>query len=124
MDTHALLWLTESSPKLSSIANTVVSDLSNRAFYSVVSLWEIAIKVGLKKLHLQRPIEVMFPEIEKRAPDLRLPLLTPHLLEYTRLPFYHRDPFDRMIVAQALSENLSVISSDPALDAYGIRRIW
>lgn len=102
----------------------MANDQSNRTLYSVVSLWEIAIKVGLRKLETKVPIEAMFPEMERRAPDLRPPLLTPHLLEYARLPLHHRDPFDRMIVAQALSENLSIISSDSTLDAYGIQRIW
>lgn len=124
MDTQALLWLMESNPRLSDAARAVINDKNNRALYSIASLWEIAIKVGLGKLETKTPLDVMFPDMESRAPELRLPVLTPHLLEYARLPLHHRDPFDRMMIAQALSEDLAIVGNDEAFDAYGVRRIW
>ena len=81
LDTHTLLWLTEDSPNLSRSARAVITDQANRVRYSVASLWEIVIKVGLKKLQTKRPLDVMFTEWESRAPDLRVAVLTPHLLE-------------------------------------------
>jgi len=124
LDTHALLWLTENSPRLSDSARAIITDTSNRALYSVASLWEMTIKVGLRKLTMRRPLDVMFSELEGSAMELRLPVLTPHLLEYARLPLYHRDPFDRMIIAQAMSEGLTVVGNDDVFDAYGVPRIW
>jgi len=81
LDTHTLLWLTEDSPNLSRSARAVITDQADRVRYSVASLWEIVIKVGLKKLQTKRPLDVMFTELESRAPDLRVAVLTPHLLE-------------------------------------------
>ncbi|MBE2204037.1 MAG: type II toxin-antitoxin system VapC family toxin [Chthoniobacterales bacterium] len=124
MDTQALLWRVEDSPRLSPSARAIISDPSNHALYSVASLWEITIKVGLGKLETKEPLDVLFSRMESRAPHLRLPLLTPHFLEYAKLPHHHRDPFDRMIIAQALSESLIVVGSDDAFDAYGVQRIW
>ena len=124
LDTHALLWLTENSPRLSDSARAIITDTSNRALYSVASLWEMTIKVGLRKLTMRRPLDVMFSELEGSAMELRLPVLTPHLLEYARLPLYHRDPVDRMIIAQAMSEGLTVVGNDDVFDAYGVPRIW
>jgi PIN domain nuclease of toxin-antitoxin system len=124
LDTHALLWLTENSPFLSPVARDAITDPVNTTFFSVVSLWEISIKVGLGKLKTKRPLRSMFTELENRALEMRLPILTPHLLEYASLPLHHRDPFDRMILAQALSEGSTIVGKDPAFDAYGVRRIW
>jgi PIN domain nuclease of toxin-antitoxin system len=124
LDTHALLLLTENSPFLSPAAKKAVTEPANTTLFSVASLWEISIKVGLGKLRTKRPLKLMFSELENRAPEMRLPILTSHLLAYTELPFHHRDPFDRMILAQALSEGLTIVGRDSMFDSYGVQRIW
>jgi PIN domain nuclease of toxin-antitoxin system len=123
-DTHSFLWFAEGSPRLSVTARRLIDDPANDVFLSVVSLWEIAIKVSLQKLFLQEPFETFIPQ---QLVDARITLLNisvPHLNVVVKLPHHHRDPFDRMLVAQAQVEQLPIVSADPALDAYGITRQW
>ena len=91
---------------------------------SVASLWEMAIKISLGKLVLTEPFETMVPEqLDLNGID-QLGIEFKHVTQVSKLPFHHCDPFDRLIVAQALIEELPIISADGALDAYGVRRLW
>ena len=124
LDTHTLLWFLTDDKKLSRRARQLIESSSNESFLSIVSLWEIAIKTGLGKLDLDKPFEQMFPEQLYLNNIKILDITVNSLIKLTTLPFHHRDPFDRLIIAQGLVENLPIISVDTDFDAYGIDREW
>lgn len=124
LDTHTFLWFITGNERLSGQAREVLEDREGAMLISVASLWEIAIKHGLGKLTLDRPFESLIPGELERQRIGTLGISADHLSELVRLPLHHRDPFDRLIVAQALSEGVPVISADPAFDPYGVQRIW
>ena len=124
LDTHALLWFLEGNSRLSAHARAAISDLANTRLFSVAGAWEIAIKVSLGKLVLTVPFSRLVPgELEANGISLQ-PIRSEHMNATIVLPFHHRDPFDRMLVAQAAVEGAVVVSSDSILDAYGVHRIW
>ena len=124
LDTHALLWMLSDAPELSTTAKAAISDARNEKLLSVASLWEITIKVGLRKLPLGQPLDVFLARLESSRFIRRLPIQTAHLLRLESLPHHHRDPFDRLIVAQALSEDCVLLSADRNIDAYSVTRLW
>ena len=124
LDTHTLLWFLTGDEKLSAKARRLIDDPSNEKFLSIVSLWEIAIKVKLEKLELDKPFEQVFPERLDFNHIKILDITVDSLIKLTALPFHHRDPFDRLIIAQGLVEGLPIISVDTIFDAYGIDRAW
>ncbi|MEI9959749.1 MAG: type II toxin-antitoxin system VapC family toxin [Limisphaerales bacterium] len=123
-DTHAFIWFVTDSPQLSSPAKKLFESSDSERFLSIASIWEIAIKASLGKLSFDKPLEQFLPEQIALNYIHLLDISMTHALSVAKLPLNHRDPFDRMIVAQSLLENLPVLSNDPALDAYGIKRIW
>lgn len=124
VDTHALIWYVDQDHLLSPTAYAAIADPANELWISAATVWEIAIKVGLGRLTLSQPYRVW---VEKALLDLRATIL-PITLEYAdvqaTLPLHHRDPFDRMLIAQAKVDGFSVVSADGQLDAYGVSRIW
>ena len=124
LDTNALLWFLTGDEKLSDRARQLIDDPSNEKFLSIVSLWEIAIKVRLEKLELDKPFEQVFPERLDFNGIQILDITVDSLTKLTTLPFHHRDPFDRLIIAQGLVEGLPIISVDTVFDAYSINREW
>ena len=124
LDTHALLWFLADDPRLSASARTTIEDPANPRLLSPVSLQEIAIKVQLGKLRLDEPFAVIFPaQLTLNRIEL-FPIQVAHIEPLTTLPLHHKDPFDRLIAATALVEGLTVVSADPAFDAYGVTRLW
>jgi PIN domain nuclease of toxin-antitoxin system len=123
LDTHAFLWFVFDDPRLSPRAAESIESASSVAL-SVASLWEIAIKVQLGKLELGMGLPAFFAEHVERTELEIVPLELSHLLEYASLPLHHRDPFDRLIVAQARVLATPVASADPNLRTYGIPIIW
>jgi PIN domain nuclease of toxin-antitoxin system len=124
LDTCALLWLLGNDPKLSAAAKAALLDPANERWLSPISLLEIALKVRLGKLPLPKPYPVLFPA-ELTANDIHLlPLEAVHIEPLTTLQLHHKDPFDRLIAATALVESLTLVSADPAFDAYGLTRLW
>lgn len=123
IDTHTFLWIINDSQQLSQLArSTVESDVD--LWLSSASLWEIAIKVGVKKLSLPEPLSnFLDQQLKHNEIDILVPT-TKHFETVSKLPLHHRDPFDRLIVAQAITEGVSVISVDVALDFYDIQRLW
>jgi PIN domain nuclease of toxin-antitoxin system len=124
IDTQAVIWYVDRDQLLSSTAHSAISSPANRLLLSAASVWEIAIKVGLRKLALSLPYRQW---MTKAIADLSLSILpiTPDYADIQAgLPLHHRDPFDRLIVAQAMVEGVSIISADPQLDTYGVPRIW
>ena len=124
LDTQAFLWFVLDDPRMSATASTYVTSPDNDIEISPASYWEIAIKISLKKYELQETYEV-FMERELSTNQFRiLPIEPRHTAILTSLPFHHRDPFDRLLVAQAMVENIPLISNDMALDAYPVQRLW
>jgi PIN domain nuclease of toxin-antitoxin system len=115
LDTHLLLWWLDASPSLSTQASEMIRDPENTVFVSAVSLWEIWLKQSLGKLRL--PVD--FTERLAGEPFESLPLTASHTRPVSLLPWRHRDPFDRMLVAQAQVENLVLLTADGLLTAYG-----
>jgi PIN domain nuclease of toxin-antitoxin system len=124
LDTHAFLWFIAGSDELSVTARELIEDENNRIFLSAASLWEMAIKVSLEKLTLNEPFETLIPEQLSQNGIEILNINTAHAAKIIQLPFHHRDPFDRLLIAQALVEDMSLISIDETFDAYEIKRIW
>ena len=123
-DTHAFLWFITDSERLSPKAKTFLEASESDRVLSAASIWEIAIKTSLGKLSFKKPLEELLPEQIRLNYFQVLDISSEHALRVAGLPMLHRDPFDRMIVAQALVERLPILSNDGALDGYGVRRLW
>lgn len=124
LDTHAFLWWVGGERRLPRAARAAIADPANTCRLSLASCWEMAIKTSLGKLRLPAPLERFVPE-QLAANGFRL--LTIDLADVTRvasLPFHHRDPFDRLLAAQALDGELAIVSSDRIFTRYGVRRVW
>jgi PIN domain nuclease of toxin-antitoxin system len=123
IDTHALLWYLQGDASLSNLAMNAIENKDNDVSVSIVSLWEIAIKLGLGKLEIQRPFEKF--EIDLHYLDIKiLPIAFAEINIYRSLPLHHRDPFDRILVAQAISNSLTIITCDTLLEPYSVRVMW
>ncbi|MBL8218830.1 MAG: type II toxin-antitoxin system VapC family toxin [Bryobacterales bacterium] len=121
LDTHIFLWAITDDPRLTNKQRAVFLDGGNDLYLSLASVWEMLIKVGIGKLPLPQPAS---PYIHKHAEKNRIVTLgihAAHLAELEKLPPLHRDPFDRMLVAQARAEKMPILSSDPALKKYGVK---
>ncbi|PKN16187.1 MAG: PIN domain nuclease [Deltaproteobacteria bacterium HGW-Deltaproteobacteria-23] len=124
LDTHTFLWWINNDPALSEAALASITSVRNECFLSLASCWELAIKSSIGKIRLSKPVDRFIPE-ELAANDFQLlPIDFRHVAKVETLPFYHRDPFDRLLVAQSLAEKMSIISADAVLSGYGVKRIW
>jgi PIN domain nuclease of toxin-antitoxin system len=124
LDTNSFLWFISGNDKLSEAAKIFISDFNNELILSTASLWEIAIKVSIGKLELLQPYGKLIPQqLEENDIDV-LPITLKHLTKLIELSFYHRDPFDRLIIAQALMEKIPIISSDTIFTDYPVKLIW
>jgi PIN domain nuclease of toxin-antitoxin system len=124
LDTHAFLWFVWDDAHLSQTAKDTITDPNNRKLVSVASVWEIGIKVSLQKLDLGMPyLPFMQSQLAINLFEI-LSLTLEHGDVVSRLPFHHRDPFDRLMIAQSMCEQIPIVSADPAFDAYSIKRIW
>jgi PIN domain nuclease of toxin-antitoxin system len=124
LDTHSFLWFIEGSAQLSVGARAMIDDVSNEVFLSVASLWEIAIKVSIGKLSLHQPYMILIPAQLQLNRIQVLNISFAHTAALVALPFHHKDPFDRMLIAQSLVEGMPLVSADTALDAYSVTRLW
>ena len=124
VDTHALRWFLEGDSRLPDRARGLIEDGDNEMLVSIASLWEIAVKHSLGKLDLARPFDEVIPSQLEVNGFTNLPLAIPHVAKVASLPFHHRDPFDRVLIAQALVEGLPILGGDVAFDSYGVDRIW
>jgi PIN domain nuclease of toxin-antitoxin system len=124
LDTHALLWFLKGDASLSPAAKAAIEDPTNRKLVSVASCWEIAIKAGSGKLRLGEPAGVLLArELAANCFDL-LAISLAHVAAVETLPPHHKDPFDRLLVSQALLEGVGIVSVDTQLDPYGVVRVW
>ena len=124
LDTHTFLWAIERSPRLSATARNLVNDPANVIHVSVASLWEITIKQALGKLRVPREWEETMRVLRSRGGNSILGIELRDLDELRFLPQRHRDPFDRMLIAQCFARGLRLVSNDTTLDAYGVSRLW
>ena len=124
LDTHTFIWFVLDDPKLPAPAKALVEDPANDVFISPVSYWEIAIKVRLGKLDLQSPYDEFMQRGIFGNDFMILPIEPKHTSLLTRLPLHHKDPFDRLLVAQAIVEGVAIVSVDVQLDPYGVQRLW
>jgi PIN domain nuclease of toxin-antitoxin system len=124
LDTHGLLYWVYDPPRLGAAALKVIADRDNTIYWSVASSWEIAIKVGLGKLRLDGPPSEVLPVELQRNGFTLLPIDHTHALSVCELPRHHGDPFDRLLVAQALAEDLTLLTADRHLAEYGVRTAW
>jgi len=120
LDTHVLLWSATDPDRLAPAARAALEDGTHDTFVSIVSAWEIALKQSIGKLDLAKPAEQWLPEVLKRTGFEVAELGLPAALRVRGLAWHHRDPFDRLLIAQALEEGYTIVSRDAAFDAYGV----
>jgi len=124
LDTSTFLWFISDSDRLSAKARNYIADLENDLILSIASLWEIAIKTSIGKLELLRPFDQLMPaQLEENAIEV-LPIKLDHLSNIISLELHHRDPFDRLLIAQSITERMPVITSDAAFAKYSVDIIW
>ena len=123
LDTHALIWFLEGDQRLSATAQNIICNDDTDIFVSIVSLWEMAIKISLGKLELSQSLDQIFDRLPQQNITL-LPIQPAHVLAVSSLPFEHRDPFDRLLIGQALVENMKFISNETLFLGYLVDRIW
>jgi PIN domain nuclease of toxin-antitoxin system len=123
LDTHTFIWFAEASVNLSPKAMQLIEELDNNIYFSIASIWEMGIKYNIGKLQLTKPFNQIYTDLAQNNIKI-LALDFSHVLQYTQLELHHRDPFDRIIIAQSIVENLEIISRDKNFDDYDITRIW
>ena len=123
LDTHVVLWVAENSPKLSDKAKDVVFDISATKYVSIVSAWEIAIKLGTKKLELIGGLPEFFRMIDDNG-FFTLSVERDYLRQIPTLPDFHKDPFDRLLISTAVVEDLTLVTIDENIHKYDVRWIW
>lgn len=124
LDTHTLIWAIEGDNRLSKKATELIESPQNTPCYSLVSIWEIAIKVQLGKLSISSPIDESLVALLESNGFEQIPIRFRHVCHVGNLPLHHRDPFDRLLIAQAETESIPLISKDSTLGQYNITRIW
>ncbi|MEZ4963043.1 MAG: type II toxin-antitoxin system VapC family toxin [Saprospiraceae bacterium] len=124
IDTQSLIWFYENNPALSRDARRAIEDGDNICFASMASFWEMSIKMNLGKLEIKDcSLDEFIQEVEEHG-FITFEISKTHILQNGILPFHHRDPFDRIIIAQVLVEDFTIVSIDQVFDSYGVKRIW
>lgn len=123
LDTHALIWFFERDPQLSKNAKNLIEDPANQNFFSVASIWEMIIKQGIGKLELSKPVVEITRHIQRNGIEI-LGISSDHALKVGELEMHHKDPFDRLIIAQSICLNFTLISKDEIFDRYPGKRFW
>ena len=124
LDTHAFLWMVTDDERLSRRARKVIADGNNELFLSAASAWELVLKAQARKLELDGGAAVFLREELGRNAISLLPIGLPHVLQLAELPPLHRDPFDRLLIAQAQVEGLPVLTADRTIKKYAVQTIW
>ena len=124
LDTHTFLWWVQDAPALSVKAHAAITNPENECLLSLASCWEMAIKLSLGKLKLPTTIDRFIPEQLAMNGFQHWPIEFRHVARVARLPFRHRDPFDRLLAAQALEDGIAIVSADHVFRRYGVKRIW
>lgn len=124
LDTQAFLWISANDSRLSPKAKKTFLNTDNEFVFSLASIWEIAIKTSLGKLQLQQSLERFILHQLQANFISQLEVSFRHVIKVASLPFHHRDPFDRLLAAQSLEENIPILSSDSVFDLYEVTRLW
>jgi PIN domain nuclease of toxin-antitoxin system len=123
LDTHAFLWFVSGDTQLPSPIREIIKDINQPCFLSAASLWEITIKKQIGKLKINISLEELFDYADRNQIEI-VPITTEHLLTLSKLPQHHSDPFDRLIISQAISENLILVSRDKEFKKYKVKQKW
>ncbi|WP_372947578.1 type II toxin-antitoxin system VapC family toxin [Mariniphaga sp.] len=123
IDTHTVIWFITEDKKLPTNTKRIIEDVDNKCYVSIATYWEIAIKQSLGRLDLNSDLEKIFRIIEETGFEV-LPITVKQILENAKLDFHHQDPFDRIIIAQAIHENLSIVTKDSQFRKYKIPLVW
>jgi PIN domain nuclease of toxin-antitoxin system len=124
LDTHTFIWWAIQKARISATALAAMQNTQNQLMLSIASLWEMQLKTQLGKLHFNLPLSQLI-EDQRRINGLQLlPIEPDHIYALGQLPYHHKDPFDRLLIAQTLTENLPMVSADPAFKAYSVQIIW
>ncbi len=123
LDTHAVIWFITDDSRLPRRTKTLLEDSGNNCFISIATLWEIAIKNSLGRLELNAELKEIFSIINNTGFEL-LPITESHILANASLPYHHHDPFDRIIIAQSIEENLYVVTKDDKFVSYTTAIAW
>jgi len=124
LDTHTLLWFVLGDAQLSAAARQLIEDATNPKFVSPATYWEIAIKISIGKYALNETYETFIDRAIRQNGFFILPIEPRHTALLINMPFHHRDPFDRLLIAQAIVEGLAIVSVDPVFDDYSVQRLW
>lgn len=124
LDTHTFLWWVFDDPRLSGLARDAICDPEATCLVSLASAWELAIKVSLGRLELTESVATFIEAEAALNGFILLPIQLAHIATVEGLAFHHRDPFDRLLAAQALAEAIPLVSADQAFDSYGVKRLW
>ncbi|MFT7621293.1 MAG: PIN domain nuclease of toxin-antitoxin system [Myxococcota bacterium] len=124
LDTHTFLWMRHTPQRLGPAVSAICADPDSKLSLSLVSAWEIAIKLSIGKLRLPQPLAQILADARTHRGIATLPIEEKHVLRVEHLPFHHRDPFDRLLAAQALEDGLIFLSADTTFDAYAVKRVW
>jgi len=123
LDTHTILWFLGDVEKLSKAALSAILEPENEKYVSIVSAWELVIKISLDKLSFEGGIANFFMVVEENGFEI-LPIKREYVKQLEKLPLYHRDPFDRMLIASAMAEGMNLISTDKEVIHYSVSNIW
>jgi len=124
LDTHTLIWFIRGDVQLSEYVKQLILNPDHERYFSIASLWEMSIKLSMGRLKLAMPFEELITTHLAGNAIRLLPITPGHLKMLITLPFHHKDPFDRVLVAQSLVENLPLLSRDELLSSYGVKRLW
>jgi len=123
LDTHTLIWFLNGDPKLSQKARHAIENPDNLKIVSIASIWEIAIKISLNKFRFSKGFKSFLELIENNGFAV-LPITFEHALTVSNLEFIHRDPFDRLLISQCITDNLKIVSKDKNIAKYNIETLW
>ena len=124
LDTHAFLWWISDDPRLSEKAREIIADGRNELFFSAASGWEISIEAGLGRLEVPEDLQRFISDQLSRNAIQALPIYLSHAVHTGSLPVHHRDPFDRILVSQAILEQIPLLSADPRISHYPVEVVW
>lgn len=123
LDTHAFLWFSEDNQRLTQNAKSLSEDSGNNCFISMASIWEMAIKISLGKLTVKNGFLNLLDDINNHGFDI-LPIEFMHTVALTSMSFLHRDPFDRLLIAQSIVENFPIVTNEEIFERYNIKTLW
>jgi PIN domain nuclease of toxin-antitoxin system len=124
IDTHVFIWWTGDASQLSPLTHNILTDPETEPILSIVSIWEMQIKVSLGKLSLQTALPDLVNDEVRHNRIKLLPIALTHIYAVGDLPLHHKDPFDRLLIAQSMMEEIAIVSIDEKFDAYGVDRLW